>query len=694
MFRAYHEASLLLSRSRDVFDVVYYDEDKARPLMDSLPEKRLIAKLGAMNRTEVGRVNGNDMLSPLFKGVDSDVLSSRFKHQLSSAPGKIADFETRFQADWGPPLSSSYSEYEDDRLIPHFDPYSASSDVAELYDYIDILTRDFPRYNQRLTINEAFSQRKPTSNLGPYHMCSWSRLSNEDRKKTIDFAVYTDGVFQSTLSHPVLIVPGTRISHAPHDAEPQDRNRVIMMVDIYSHVMLHSRLKPVMDMFKSVQPFSAIHRRENVRDYLLSTLGRKVLFGSFDSSRQDAAVKVGVPLDLYLYALSRILPRHIYDEVEALERGHHHPLYFSPTAIYTGNIGNPSGAFSTTLKNTILVCMLGCAVANRLRKQPVYTSLPATIFGNGDDLTLGIPAEDVNPLVDPVEVVESTYKKWGFTAKPSKQMISYDSILFCKTVFSKDPDIGVMTMAASNGVKKLIWRRPKASIDLAKSADFSLDDTSTAVLYVNIAKSLVEQRKFLKTQTPPSEFSMWPYYITEYLAFYLLEGTWIGPLGPLVLQDVDLCREYLVQRPDLGLEPTYGMGFLQSLTEFRYHPQLRYILETILSHIQIGHDELFSDIVIEGLRRGIPDLDLHTRFPLMSHRMYLIVCALMGWVPDRSIELLVFMTAKAVRFKSMKGRAPQESMQRLLVKLYGDNFQFGRRDDEINQHREKGIVQE
>jgi hypothetical protein len=471
-----------------------------------------------------------------------------------------------------------------------------------------------------------------------------------------------------THKHPVLIVPGTRISHAPADAEPQDRNRVIMMVDIFSHLMLHRRLSPVMDMLRFVGPFSAIHRKEAVRDFLLSLLVPH-LQCSCDSSRQDQAVKIGVPFNVYAYFLSRILPIYLYDEVIALEWAHHHPIYFSPSAIYTGAIGNPSGAFSTTLKNTVIACVLGCAVANRLRINPTYTSIPATIFGNGDDLTVSIPMSECSLIVDPIETLTSTYAKWGFTAKPSKQMVSNTSLLFCKTLFSTDPRLGVMTMAASNNVKKLLWRRPKANVELAKVADYSLDDVSTNITYVNIAKSWIESNRFLKTGVIPGPDSMWPYYTVDFDVFRKLAGTWWGPLGPILIEDVELCRQFYVNRPDLVMETTYGLGFLQTLGECRYHPALSQIFQTILNHITVSWNELFPEAVIESMSLGIPNLDISTRYPLQNQRVYLALCRLSGRRPDRTIELLVEYTYRAVFYKLRTGlgaAAPQDMIDSIL----------------------------
>jgi len=670
-YAAYSEARQLLEISPSTLLTRQYDQPELAPLLNALPAKRMMLKLDNMNRTEVGRMKESDFTSPLFEGVDSKVIASRLKYSLSSVPGKISDFEVRYLDDWGPPFSSAYRDYEDDRLIPHYYPYTSSTEEDELKTYADELAAMFPRYPGKRMISESLHDRQSTSSLGPYHLTSWSRLSDIDRNRTRAFAMFADESLQRKRMHPVLIIPGTRVSHAPDDALPEDRNRVIMMVDIFSHLLLHSRLSPLAELMRKVQPLSAIHRRENVRDFLRTLDKLLWTFISCDSSRQDAAVKVGPPLNVYLYFLSKVLPPDIYEEVRLLELSHHFPIYFSPFGVYTGMFGNPSGAYSTTFKNSVLTYFLGRALVERLRKHD-GRQVRYFIFTNGDDLTEAILTEDLDHAVPIVPTITSTYHNWGFTAKPSKQMVSRDTMLFCKTAFSQDPLIGPQTMAAGNGFKKLLWRRPRPSVDMAKTADFALDDTTTAITYINIAKAILETRKWSRNgyRDLPSPDSSWPYYIIDPLAFQALDGVWNGPQGPVLDEDLAACFKFAQERPDLVLEPTFGLGFLQSIGELRYHPQMQYCVETILNYITAPFDEIFSDLVINALRNGVPSMILDTRFPLQNQRVYLLICKLLNVTPDAVIRKLVDVTYVGVRFKIRRMKpldySPIEELDRIL----------------------------
>jgi len=475
---------------------------------------------------------------------------------LSHCPEPLRSFEQDALKDFGPQVSTSWNRYADERYYPHLADYYRTVDdvtLVALFDLVDELLKPWIVPLFPASPHDVFARRSRTSNLGPSYCKSLDELEDYEYQRVYGDLIsscqrmitFADSGLVDLPFDRLLCIPGVRISNAPIDAAGEDQNRVILMIDFPGYMALGCYMYPVYNVMKTMPVFSNIWFRDVIPDMVKKFCDGYTFIGA-DSSRMDQRLQYEPYGTFFSRFMCKFFPAGHHKTIESLIYHHHHPVTFVPEGIVDGSIGNPSGAVSTTAENSYITFALQVKFLLDIGYTP--DDLRRMMFkdiaclAHGDDAAIAIPNDRVP--ASPAKRLAKTWRSMGFKAKPEKQYVSFDTLLFLKKYWSNDPNIGMGTMTLSNVFKKLVYRSPE-------SANFAFWDLQVDVRRNQFTLDLEKIRKAdVKARTwygqyrdggkPPGVQALWPYYQSNIeINQALSRENWSGQLGPIVISDVE-----------------------------------------------------------------------------------------------------------------------------------------------------------
>lgn len=596
--RAVHRALRLLNPS--VINWLRYDDPKLLDLYGRFPMQSILSQHDALisDERDSPSLNLDDFRHPMFKSRTPTSVVDEFRQLISGSSDRYTQIEERFLEDVGPPYNTSYLDYQEGRILPHFDPYVGGATGQELQLCWDELYSMLVPYIGSsllpLSVADPLARRKRSSNLGPYHMKSLRRLTDPERTElyleltNIERSLRLDPSWYET-----TVIPGTRITHAAEGSSSEDYNRVILMVDVATYVLLAMFNHPLHDRYRNVPSFASIYGYENIRR-LIHELSDDYIILSGDSSRMDASCKWEPHGKMFADHTKRFFPSQYHRVIDRLFYAQQHPLYFGPGVALYGPIGNPSGSPSTTRMNTDLSWIL----ANLLCKRLHIPFNKVKVCSVGDDWFACLPKQYAKMMPDDLaKNVVSTWAWAGFTAKQSKQYVSDDTILFLKRYFSDAPDLGNGMMALGNVLKKLIFDRPKTVSQRYRelSMDVFPEEDVTIMEMASLANSKLTfwYQEILNGKLPPAN-SSWVYSQVHEELVPFLEGKWRGPDGYYSHNDLEDTLYVLNQSSSYDYRILSLLGLLQSLYQCRYNPNILPFMDFLVREGEIW--DRMSDI--------------------------------------------------------------------------------------------------
>jgi hypothetical protein len=638
--------------------IVSLDDPSYSDLRVSIPWREVVKKLRGMDAD--GRVayweKPRSFQNALVRRYDpADMLHSYIKDVLCTLDGPLRNLELNAVKDIGPQVSTSWDRYSDERFYAHYVEYTRTKtdeEVLELFNAVDRILQAYIAPCEPRTPQEVWYRRKRTSSLGPSFMKSLDDMENQEYYATMyETVAYCERLLsyarQGLVELPfdrLLCVPGTRVSHAPIDSPGEDQNRAILMIDFPGYMCLGMFMYPVYDMMKVMPFFRNIWFRQDVVRAVRSRRSGFTFIGA-DSSRMDQRLQYDPYGKYFARFMKRFYEPCYHPVIDSLVFHHHHPLVFTPEGIVDGEMGNASGAVSTTAENSYLTLALEIGF---LLDQGLTEGRISDMLGNGD-LELLSHGDDAGIIIrdgyltgDISVKLAETWSSYGFKAKPEKQYVSGDTLLFLKRYWSNDNRIGTATMLLTNIVKKLIWQQPGGGAEDYLSFQVDLEDLGVDTSMLNmIRKSNIRANRWWDRPGPrilPGRDAEWPYFQNNpEVSRYLLSEGWSGLYGPISIHDIEHVTETLssygvtTDRYDLS-----WMAMYQSIAECWTHPGLDTFITWFMNYSREALNMSFL------FRKEVDSEPQETTVSDRSDRL------MKGWAKDA--ERIAFVRKKIISF--------------------------------------------